>query len=104
MIKSSVCIWLFLCALLRMYSGIIWGLGVNKDSLLDFKVKNKKYEDTRGSKNVKLLVGIHFNFSFLFLGAHSQSVDVTTVQWLNDNTLLTTGRQDCSVREWKITH
>jgi len=37
-------------------------------------------------------------------GAHSQSCDVTSVQWANDNKLLTTGRQDCSVRVWNITH
>lgn len=35
-------------------------------------------------------------------GAHSQSVDVTTVQWSDNQTLLTTGRQDCSIRIWKI--
>jgi len=35
-------------------------------------------------------------------GAHCQSVDVTSVQWSGDNILLTTGRQDCSVRMWKV--
>jgi len=35
-------------------------------------------------------------------GAHSQSVDVTTVQWSANDTLLTTGRQDCSIRMWKL--
>jgi len=35
-------------------------------------------------------------------GAHSQSVDVTTVQWSDNDTLITTGRQDCSIRIWKI--
>ena len=35
-------------------------------------------------------------------GAHSQSVDVTSVQWSGENILLTTGRQDCSVRMWKV--
>jgi len=35
-------------------------------------------------------------------GAHSQSVDVTTVQFSTDDTLITTGRQDCSVRMWKL--
>jgi len=37
-------------------------------------------------------------------GAHALSVDVTSVQWSDDTTLLTTGRQDCSVRMWQITH
>jgi len=37
-------------------------------------------------------------------GAHSQSCDVTSVQWANENKLLTTGRQDCSIRVWEITH
>lgn len=37
-------------------------------------------------------------------GAHAQSVDVTSVQWSSNNTLITTGRQDCSVRIWTITH
>jgi len=37
-------------------------------------------------------------------GAHSQSCDVTSVQWADNNKLLTTGRQDCSVRVWNITH
>lgn len=37
-------------------------------------------------------------------GAHSLAVDVTSCQWSSDNTLLTTGRQDCSVRVWQITH
>jgi len=35
-------------------------------------------------------------------GAHSLSVDVTSVQWSGENILLTTGRQDCSVRMWKV--
>jgi len=35
-------------------------------------------------------------------GAHSQSVDVTSVLWSNDSTLLTTGRQDCSIKLWQI--
>jgi WD40 repeat protein len=37
-------------------------------------------------------------------GAHSQSCDVTSVQWSTPNKLLTTGRHDCSVRVWDITH
>lgn len=43
-------------------------------------------------------------YIFSLLGAHSQSVDVTSIQWSDDNTLITTGRQDCSVRLWQITH
>jgi len=35
-------------------------------------------------------------------GAHSQSVDVTSLQWSDNNTLLTTGRQDCSIKTWSI--
>uniref|UniRef100_T2MIR7 WD repeat-containing protein 1 n=1 Tax=Hydra vulgaris TaxID=6087 RepID=T2MIR7_HYDVU len=37
-------------------------------------------------------------------GAHSQSVDVTSVRWSDNNTLLTCGRQDCCVRKWNIKH
>jgi len=35
-------------------------------------------------------------------GAHARCIDVTSVQWLSDTELLTTGRQDCSVRMFKI--
>lgn len=35
-------------------------------------------------------------------GAHAQSVDVTSVQWSSDHILITTGRQDCSIRLWKV--
>lgn len=35
-------------------------------------------------------------------GAHAQSVDVTSCQFQNDSTLMTTGRQDCSIRIWDI--
>jgi len=37
-------------------------------------------------------------------GAHSQSVDVTSIQWSDDNTLITSGRQDCSLKVWQIRH
>jgi len=36
-------------------------------------------------------------------GAHAQSVDVTSCQFKDDCTLMTTGRQDCSIRVWNIT-
>jgi len=35
-------------------------------------------------------------------GAHAQSIDVTSCQFKDDTTLYTTGRQDCSIREWQI--
>lgn len=35
-------------------------------------------------------------------GAHAQSIDVTSVQWSSDYMMLTTGRQDCSVKMWKV--
>ena len=35
-------------------------------------------------------------------GAHARSIDVTSVQWMSDTQLLTTGRQDCSVRMFKV--
>jgi len=35
-------------------------------------------------------------------GAHAQSVDVTSIQFKDSNTLLSTGRQDCSIRVWDI--
>lgn len=35
-------------------------------------------------------------------GAHAQSIDVTSVQFKDENTLYTTGRQDCSIRVWDI--
>jgi len=36
-------------------------------------------------------------------GAHAQSIDVTSIQFKDDSTLLTTGRQDCSIRVWNVT-
>lgn len=37
-------------------------------------------------------------------GAHAQSIDVTSCQFKDSSTLLTTGRQDCSIRSWNITY
>lgn len=37
-------------------------------------------------------------------GAHAQSIDVTSVQFKDNNTLISTGRQDCSIRVWDIKH
>ena len=34
--------------------------------------------------------------------AHDRLINVTSVQWSDENTLLTTGRQDCSIRMWKV--
>lgn len=35
-------------------------------------------------------------------GCHAHSIDITSVQWSSDYMLLTTGRQDCSVKMWKV--
>jgi len=33
---------------------------------------------------------------------HGMAVNVTCVEWLNDNTLVTAGQQDCSIRLWHV--
>ena len=38
----------------------------------------------------------------MFLAVHGMAVNVTCVEWLDDNTLVTSGQQDCSIRLWHI--
>lgn len=35
-------------------------------------------------------------------GVHGLAVNVTCVEWINDNTFVTAGQQDCSLRLWNI--
>ncbi|CAH1802470.1 unnamed protein product, partial [Owenia fusiformis] len=40
--------------------------------------------------------------SITIRGAHGPRTDITGVAWLDDNTLISVGRQDCCIKKWKI--